>query len=200
MKKLACFLIAVLLTLSAVAQEGPSRNEIGLNIVGLKNVSVFYKTGNQSTLWRFTTLIGNAQTTTDHRADSLTTVTTDLGISLAGGREFIVDINDEFEFRYGTEIKVSYSWDFRENQDNIQNSAIESYNRYINGAGIYFIAGVNLVLKKKIVLGAELRPGINYSTTRTVFNSETGVSTTQARHIGFGLDNHGIIFSIAYMF
>lgn len=149
-------------------------NEVGLTFRDFESFGVSYKTGRPEALWRFNSLFINAgKSQTTSSADD-ETIQNSLGIGFSVGREYRKQIIDNLQLRYGADVSFSYSAGKttikvigeEPNQDRTLKN--RSY-----GPGLAAVLGLNYVIKEKIVIGAEILPGLSYNVTKSKIDYES---------------------------
>ena len=164
-----------------IAQNTVKQKEAGIvfnNLNNLKDIGLTYKTGTNKSMWRFTTLFlsGGIANQTDqipgrYNADHKTH---NFGFGLKFGKEYRKPFANNFELRYGADLSFSYSRSTinRHITDDLvvyHSSVEESWEQMAPGVNLVF--GVNYVIKKVFVIGAEILPGLKYTTTTSTLKS-----------------------------
>ena len=163
-----------------------------LNYFGLT-----YKTGNQKSLWRFTTLVINGNYN-ENTANDHTDSQSRNGIGLEFGKEFRKPITDKLDFRYGADLSFSYS--YRYSKSSISETVAHYYT-----PGMNLVLGFNYSLSNHFIIGAELLPYFNYSIGKENLDKEnsdgsiTNISKT-SKSISYGLSNSSAMLSLMYRF
>ena len=175
--------------------------EAGLSFYNLDGFGLNYKVGTPEKLWRFNSMYGSGY---NHR-DTDVSIQTDrknFGVTFSAGREFRKSLADDFEFRYGFDISFGYErYRFESrNVDTDARLALEKRKAY--NPGVNAVLGINYLIKKQIVIGAEVLPGISYRTgtkeNLNVYNGET--SEVKSSDFNFGISSSSVLLVIAYRF
>ena len=163
MKKSLMFLLCFSFPYFLLAQESNKQKEIGLVFSSFDSFGLTYKTGTAKSLWRFNTLFINGSKT-DKSSDLLDETQNAMGFGIKFGREFRKVVAGNLELRYGADISFSYAMSKNKHDDKTEadNDIINNQTTYRPGINLMF--GLNYVLKDKLVIGAEIMPGITYTT------------------------------------
>ncbi len=204
MKKTFLLFCAVLLFVSAQAQERVKQQELGLSFIGFNNFGLAYRFGHQHAMWRVgsTFINGSSDTYFDYNAPGWRAVNKRLGVGLSFGREYRKLFAKDFEFRYGADLSF-YSVRNRESQTGHLNQIVDfSRLRTTFAPGINLVLGINYVLWERFVFGAELLPGASYRFEAYNPNTLPGSETTTIRWTGysFGISSSSAILTAMYRF
>ncbi len=203
MKNYLFIFILLFIAHNFYGQDPIKQKEIGITFSSLNNFGLTYKSGTNTSLWRFNTIFatGNNQKNT---SDSLITKQNSFGIGLRVGKEFRKLIAPKIELRYGVDLSFSVNQSKSEN-DYITTLKYEtSYNTTTYSPGLNFVFGFNYLLGEHLALGIELMPGISYSTgTNTRTNISPSYNKTDKQDIStfsYGLNNQFAMLSLSYKF
>ena len=173
---------------STQASSGGGSKEVGVIFNDFDNFGLTYRFGKTSSaMWRVQTLFLNGNTSSQDDDKS-----SYFGIGARFGREYRKNIADNFEFRYGVDLAFEYSHSKQDVQGNVQKQ-----NTYT--PGVYAVLGVNYVVKERLVIGAELLPGISYSTTTYNYDNSNQEPDNRTG-FNYGFSNNAALLSLAYRF
>ena len=202
MKKI--FLLIILsIPLIAYSQEKTKQKEVGLVFNNLDNFGVAFKSGTNKSMWRFNVLSIRGMNMS-REIDSLTRTNNSNGFGIGAGKEFLFGITDNLEFRIGGDINFSYHYSKSDNDDKSvdyrdSNLKLNDYDFKLN-----LVLGFNYTVNNKIIIGAELLPGISYGFGSITRMSSTPIETTEIieNNSGFnyGLSNTSARLSLMYRF
>lgn len=199
MKRLVITGLVVLFTLNLIAQEATRIKEVGLLFRNLDEFGIIYKVGDEKALWRFNavSLGGNESKAEDLLTSESKTTSNSFGFGLGFGREFRKVITNSLEFRYGLDLGYSY-WKDKNNVYDYERKSDSKSNRF----GLDFVIGLNYVVSDKLVFGAELSPGVNYSIARYTHKNNDGdiTSKSETKNFHYGFSNSAAQLTIAYRF
>jgi hypothetical protein len=201
MKKITLLILTLSISLYTLAQENPKQKEVGLVMSSFNSFGLTYRFGNIKSLWRLNTLLiyGNEF---NEEADSLETTTNNSGLGFAIGKEFRNSITDNLEIRYGFDVSFDYSTYKRTRDDKTTgNIDYETKNRTYS-PGVNLVFGLNYIINEQFVIGAELLPGVSYSTgTRESYNWVTEENDiTNISQINYGISNTSARLTFLYRF
>ncbi len=166
----------------AQSQDLPKQREIGLIFTGLNSFGLTYRQGNAKGLHRFriANITGNSYSRT---SDSLSNSSQRFSVDFRLGAERRKAINEDFTFRYGLDLGVGLDLRDDTNEAFYSNNRSESTaESQLFSAGFNLVLGVNYQLTEKILLGAEILPGLSYTTgqeKRTAFSTGSGTRSDQ---------------------
>ena len=174
MKKFTFFFLFIFFSTFLMAQNAPKQREIGITFGDLSknNYGIVYSVGTQKSMWRFSTLYvsGNTQNLTStnfdyqgNQGDESTSKITNVGLTLAVGREFIKSLNNHVEFRYGPNVSFGFSYNHLKNYTNQQFSSENKTITTQYTPGLGFIVALDYEISKHFLAGLEYIPGISYS-------------------------------------
>ena len=197
MKKLSMLILALMMFTVISAQEKIKQKEVGLVFNSLNKFGLTYKTGNQKSLWRFTTLFitGNyTESTVNDHIDSQSRN----GIGFKFGKEFRKPITDKLDFRYGADLSFSYAYTYS------KTSSSETI-KHAYTPGINLVLGINYALNEHFIIGAELLPFFRYSVIKDtskheISDGEITEIDKDYKAISTGLDNSSAMLSLMYRF
>lgn len=206
MKRFIILLVFSTIVLSSKAQQSVSQKEIGLTTTDFEGFGLSYMSGTSTSLWRFSTFnsSGNIQEYIQDTASN--TLNKNLSVAFKIGKEFRKMVAKNIEFRYGVDVSCS----FRKTSEDItsRTSSFTTLNTEYStiSPGINVILGFNYVIKSKLVIGAELNPGMSYWFERRDRNyvRQSGGSivnyeeTYQTSRIGYTISNTPVLFTLAY--
>jgi hypothetical protein len=185
------------------SQESIKQKEIGITFYNLNSFGLTYKSGTNTSLWRFNTIFatGNNQ---KYTSDSVTTKQNSFGVGLRAGKEFRKLITPKFELRYGADLSFSV------NQSKSKNVSLTSYkyetsqNITTYNPGLNLVFGFNYLLGDQLALGIELMPGISYSTGKYTQTAKTPshfkTDKQDISNFSYGLNNQFAMLSLSYKF
>ena len=201
MKRLFLTLFALCIALSVIGQETTRQKEIGLLFRDLDSFGLGYKTGTASALWRFNTMLLNGSTFQEERPNSETEGNS-FGFNMGFGREFRRDVAKNLEIRYGADVNFAYQYRESEREDSNNPDRIDYNESRASTAGINLIFGFNYVINNSLIIGAELLPGVDY-TTRTT-RSQDFVNEEEVKRdistFNYGISNITALLSLSYRF
>lgn len=202
MKKALFILAALILPLSMMAQETPKQKEIGLTFTDLYSFGLTYKTGTEKSLWRFGTILIDGENYSQ-KADSSSRYDNTISCNLIVGKEFRKTLGKNLELRVGADLSFRYNRAKLENDDETVNNedAVNEQTTYRPGMNLVF--GFNYVINEHLAIGAEMLPGITYTTgtTTSTYNIYPVGQKKQSRDIStfsYGLSNGSVLLSIVY--
>jgi len=174
MKKTSLFILTIFLSFYSTAQDSPKQKEVGLVMSNFDNFGLTYRFGTSKSLWRLNTLFLRSNELSQV-SDSLEQASNSFGVGIAIGKEFRNPITNNLEFRYGVDLSFNYSSAKSTIDDKTSSNNDRETGSTIYKPGVNFVFGLNYVIKDNFIIGAELLPGIVYSTgTRETYNFVTG--------------------------
>ncbi len=201
MKKSLLVLAFLSISWFLTAQETVKQKEVGIVFNTLDNFGLSFKTGNTKSMWRFSTLLLSG-TNASRDYDSISNNINRYGFGLRVGKEYLKNITDNFEFRYGADLYFSYSYSKNQmkNSNSGSNDLLTKDVRYTPGINLVF--GFNYVIHNHLVLGAELLPIVVYTTE--ISTSHRTATGNEIKHtnssFSYGLSTNSAKLSIAYRF
>jgi len=203
MKKSLFILLALSVSVFAIAQENKNVKEIGLLFNSTNSFGFTYRTGTDQSLWRFSALNlsgGNQKL----NADSITTKHNDMGFGLKLGKEFRKNIAKKLDLRYGVDLSFYYDKYYSEREDQSMENYEYSDSEVTYSPGINLVLGLNYQIHKNIFIGAEILPFINYITgSESISQPYDNDLNEEKRDISgfeFGLSSSSVMLSIVYQF
>lgn len=212
MKTLLIALCFLLFCSSIFAQEEITEKrvkEAGVIFTNLNNFGLTYRIGNAKNVWRFNTaFISGGQSDIFGSINGSGNYNRSLGFGLQAGREFRNRINDNFELRSGTDLMFQYDRFENKYDPSPFTSEERKVIRNNYSIGVSFVLGINYIIKKQLVIGAEIQPFISYNELKnkeenTYFNGTNYVTeefSNNINTINFGINNQSAILSIAYRY
>ena len=200
MKRLFLTLFALCIALSVIGQETTRQKEIGLLFRDLDSFGMGYKTGTASALWRFNTMLLNGRTFQEEFSNSERTQKS-FGFNLEFGREFRRDVAKNLEIRYGADVSFGYQYvesDGRDVPSRINYSESRTFT-----PGINLVFGFNYVINNSLIIGAELLPGVDYTTGTNRFTdtfSDEERTKSDISTFNYGISNTSALLSLSYRF
>lgn len=203
MKNYLFIFILLFIAHNFYGQDPIKQKEIGITFSSLNNFGLTYKSGTNTSLWRFNTIFatGNNQKNT---SDSLITKQNSFGVGLRAGKEFRKLITPKIELRYGVDLSFSV------NQSKSKNVSLTSYkyetsqNITTYNPGLNLVFGFNYLLGDQLALGIELMPGISYSTGKYTQTAKTPshfkTEKQDISNFSYGLNNQFAMLSLSYKF
>ena len=202
MKKAIVILVSLVLSLSMLAQEKFSQQEVGITMSSLNSFGLTYKIGTEDALWRLNTMYLGANNNLLEK-DSSTIENNSTRFSFAAGREWRKPINDQLQLVYGAELAYSYTKS-NSDYDDIRVNYDNSYSENVSASvGINLILGVNYLLSENLSLGAELLPHFRYSMGTNKYDSSNDSDTieeTDTSTFNYGLSNTSAKLTLAFQF
>jgi hypothetical protein len=200
MKKLLLVLTVVFLINPVFSQEKTKQQEVGLAFYNFNAFGIVYKTGTNKSLWRFSTLVANGRNE-KQTIDTTPNNNSSLGFRIQFGREYRKAISDQFEFRYGTDLFYGFSYSAEEQNSSTMSSRDFSLKTTRHTFGINLVLGFNYIIKKHIVIGAEMLPYLSYLHMKRVYDSTiSGEITDTTKGFSWGFTNQSVLISLAYRF
>jgi len=205
MKNVILCTCAIMLTTVFFGQE--KRKEVGINLHSSNEFGIFYRSGTDTSLWRFNLLSSNVGTT------SYESEFQERGIGFSIGKEFRNKIAKKFEFRHGFDLGLNYNnttsqseseYLFNNGNDFNDYTYERKTNSYI--AFVNAVIGFNFLINKKIIIGAEILPKISYGISDSKYNNldtnEEGtgeaIGNSSSSSFNFNLDSNSARLSLAY--
>ncbi|MEN6453911.1 MAG: hypothetical protein ABFD10_06605 [Prolixibacteraceae bacterium] len=160
MKKLSILLVIVAgLTNPVFSQDVIKIRELGIFTSDFNDFGVRFKTGTDDLMYRFSIASLNLSNAEYDFGSGNIKDEDEFGISLAGGVEIPVSMNDRFDLFYGGEISFQHS-----NSDIVNENSIAQLKFTGIGAGV--VLGFSYYLSPKVKLSAEVVPGLNFVTVK----------------------------------
>jgi len=203
MKKSSLILALLSISFFLMAQEPVKQKEIGLVFSNLDNFGLTFKTGTDKSLWRFNTLLisGINEVRT---SDSLVDNYNRLGFGIELGKEYRKEIGEKLELRFGADVSFTYSQSKSDSDDkSVDNDDwLDEETTYRPGVNLVF--GLNYVINKNFVIGAELLPYFSYTFGTTVrehyYLNDGNEVKRDISGFSYGLSNSSVLLSLAYRF
>jgi hypothetical protein len=199
------FLLAMLVLAWNCGFSQDRIKEIGLTLQSFDDFGLNYKVGRPDALWRFNSMFFSGwklESTNDSGSEN---INKSFGIGVGIGREFRKPLVENLQFRYGVDITFSYS--AGETRTDVPNDPYSYYNKTVNRnqyrPGLAFILGVNYIIKEKFIIGAEILPGVYYSTEEeaTDYHDSNEVDThLDSSGFGFQGSLSSAMLTFAYRF
>ena len=197
MKKSFAFLFFLLLSTFVSAQERVKQKEVGITVGGLSNFGFTYRTGTNKSLWRFTSLFISGRNNVT-KSSNREINDSNIGFAVQVGREYRKIMVNKLELRYGADLSLG----FDKTKYSRTGTSSSSYSDVstVFSPTIYFIVGVNYVIKEKIVLGAEFAPYFGYQIGKTTETELFTSAETKGDVSGFkyGISSSSLSLSIVY--
>ncbi len=203
MRKLFLTSFAIAFSLFVMAQEKTRQKEVGLSFSNLDEFGITYKVGTQKSMWRFNTLLLTGGKNTLKYPEQAKVINNNFGFDLMVGREYRTSIDDNFEFRCGFDVVYGYSSAKREDKISLDNQDWMTSKNVKSKYGFNFVLGFNYTINHKLVLGAEVLPGINFQDgeTKESYNyGNTDDETIDISGFNYGLKNSYALLTLAYRF
>lgn len=207
MKKIliSFFAIVLMMPLGAQSQDAPKQREIGLIFTGLNSFGLTYRHGDAETLHRFriANVVGDSENKT---SDSLSNSSRRFSVDFRVGTEFRRALDQNFTFRYGLDLGVGL--DLRDGNNEVlfgTDRNQSGYESQLFSASFNLVLGVNYKLTDKILLGAEVLPGLTYTTgqeERTTFSTSNGTRSNllNVSNWSYQMRLSSILLSAVYVF
>ena len=205
MKKIILLMVISMAILSVTAQEKVKQKELGLVFQNFDNFGIMYKFGNQNSMWRLKSVYGNS-VSQEQKSENDEANSKQFSGGLSFGKQFTASIDEKLDFVYGADVSFGYSKSANESDYSFDES--ERYSKtesHTYRTGLNLLLGFNYVINKKIVIGAELLPGVSYNwgkATSTIKkdgeNEEVVERDTSAFYIG--ASSSSALLSVAYRF
>jgi len=201
MKKVLFTTLAVAFSLLVMAQEKTKQKEVGLSFSNLDEFGITYKVGTQKAMWRFNTLLLTGGKNTLKYPEQAKVINNNFGFDLMVGREYRTSIDDNFEFRCGFDIVYGYSSVKREDKTSLDTQDWMTTKNSTSKYGFNFVLGFNYTINHKLVLGAEVLPGMNFQDGEVKKSYNYGnEETTDISGFNYGLKNSYALLTLAYRF
>ncbi len=160
MKKLSALLFIVIgLTNLVFSQDVTRIRELGIYTSDFDDFGIRFKTGTNDLMYRFSIASLNLSNAEYDFGSGNIKDEDEFGISLAGGIEIPVSMNDRFDLFYGGEISFQHS-----NSDIVNEEEVSQLKFTSIGAGA--VLGFSYYLSPKVKLSAEVVPGLNFVTVK----------------------------------
>jgi hypothetical protein len=198
MKKTVLMALALIFSVFAFSQEKKVK-EVGFSFSNLDNFGLSYKVGCDNKFWRLNVLTISGNISTNENEDYIEG-NNQLNAGFRLGREYRKDIKDNFQFIYGADLSFGYTRD-NQNTDRIPaeaNDIEEISNTYKPGVNLVF--GMNYTISNKLVLSAELLPGVNYNITDSQQTVGNEINNTNSSNLSYNITLSNIRFSLSYRF
>ncbi len=186
MKQITLIILVITFSMSMNAQEKEKQREVGITFSSFENFGFTYKTGTSNSLWRFTTLRvsgRNLNLTQDTASTYSFSPDNYIGLSVGFGKEYRKEIAKNLEMRFGADLTFHCGY----SKDRTKNYS----------PGINLVFGLNYLFNNNIIMGAEILPGVSYTTIKNTDSSGSGIDYT---YINYGLSNKSVLLSFAYRF
>ncbi|WP_282036563.1 hypothetical protein [Saccharicrinis aurantiacus] len=216
MKKKYFVFLCLALSIGVFAQE--KQKEIGVVTSSFENFGLSYKFGSSKALWRIKTIYGNGfnmdseygpyeyyDYNTNEIIDKVNYQTSDsYSIGFAFGREYRVLITEDFEMRYGADLRYTYG-----NSKDIRNNSLNTDEKWVsknihNIMGVNFVFGFNYVFASNILLGVNINPYLVYRIGKSESGNEFDYEETKSSYVNttlsYGLSTSSILLTLAYRF
>jgi len=183
--------------------EKQSVKEVGLVFSGLNNYGLTLRAGSNKVVFRLNTLV-NEFSSSKNAPQSSTgndSKNTKMSGNLRLGIEFRKKIADKLEIRYGIDGLGGYS----SSTTTVKNFSVygDETERTTKNTGFdigtNFVFGFNYISKSNIVFGAEILPGIVYSTAKTTNSNTTGNGRT-SNNLNIGFNSSAAMLTLLYRF
>jgi hypothetical protein len=201
MKKILPLLFIFCFSTIAQAQESVRQKELGLLFRSFDNFGIGFKTGTSRALWRFNTLALNGYSTNEENDGSKKELDGH-GFDFRFGREGRKEIAKNVEIRYGGDIFFGYHNSKSKYTDDADPDAVNYTKRVTYTPGVSFVFGFNYIINNSIVIGAEVLPGISYSTGKNhhqySFSQDEEVDDISG--FSYGISNSSALLSLSYRF
>lgn len=164
------------------------QQEAGISFRDIHSFGLIYKSGTNSSLWRFSAFSSYGGVTWYQHLDNHATY--NFTIQAAAGKEFRKLLTENIEARYGLDLTMGLEYYHQLQGDR------DPFIRTEYIPGINLVVGMNYIINNRLVIGAELLPYIFYLSDS--YNSE---NSNYKNFTGFvyGLSNT-LTFSAAYRF
>jgi len=203
MKKKLFTLLIFSMSLLLMAQENDKLKEIGLTFYNLDNFGMTFKFGNVNGPWRINSFLINGNNS-NFTQDSSSRKASRIRLDIRFGKEYRKSISENFLLRYGADLTFNYSYSSSESIiSRIENSNSEdSQIKY--EPGINIVLGINYIINKDLIFGAEYLPGISYSIIKTKYVRDNDNGVYESGHdthgISYGLQSGAALLSLSYRF
>ncbi|MCP4522537.1 MAG: outer membrane beta-barrel protein [Cytophagales bacterium] len=184
--------------------EMSRQQELGLTTSNFDSFGLTYRIGTQKSLWRFNTLLFSSNNSDyEYKDDNRETTANSFNTTLSIGKEYRKQINDKFDLRFGADLSFGYLYR-KSNINDTDNSSEIIDKETLYTPGINFVLGANYSINKNIIVGAEILPGIYYTTGKeeTIYSDEETESsnTVNISRLNYRLSNSSLRLSLAYRF
>jgi len=189
------------MSLPVMAQEKTKQREVGITFSSFSRFGLIYKTGTNKALWRYNTLLISGSNYKQSE-DSLDRTGNNSGFKLSFGREYRKIVAENLELRYGLDVSFSYYYSGSKTDDYSVDNHDRRYNSDSYEPGVNLVFGLNYVISKNLVVGAEILPSLSYNfgsdSHKYYYNDKEIKSSFHA--FEYGLSNTSALLSIAYRF
>jgi hypothetical protein len=199
------FLLAMLVLAWNCGFSQDRIKEIGLTFQSFDDFGINYKVGRPDALWRFNSVFISGGKSESSSTFDREEIQKSFGIGVGIGREFRKPVVENLQFRYGVDITFNYYTS--ESKQINPTEPYPYYNKTVNRnqyrPGLAFILGVNYIIKEKFIIGAEILPGVYYSTEEeaTDYHDSNEVDThLDSSGFGFQGSLSSAMLTFAYRF
>ena len=198
-KKLTLVLLALFVSSAIQAQTESSLGkiqEVGISFSSLNNFGFIYRAGQPKSIWRFGTNFINGSSNSDESPTGKDK-SSSFGFRLDVGKEFRRPITEKLDLRHG----INLGFNFSHFSDPGETTGELDMKLQSFGPSLGYIIGINFTISPNIYLGAEIIPGISYSSTKTTFTDNVGSDNTYKDHeLNYGFSNGSALLSLVYRF
>ncbi|NVK84893.1 MAG: outer membrane beta-barrel protein [Cytophagia bacterium] len=198
-KKFTLLLLALIASsaIKAQTENNPNKTqELGLAFSSLDNFGLIYRVGQPNSLWRYGTNFINGSSNSDESPTGKDK-SSSFGFSLEVGKEFRRPITEKLAFRHGLNLGLTFS----HYSDPGEAPTESDMKQQSFSPSLGYIIGINFTISPNIYLGAEIIPGISYSSTKTTFTDNTGGSNSYTDSgLNYGFSNGSALLSLVYRF
>lgn len=188
MKQITLIILVITFSMSLNAQEKQKQREVGITFSNFENFGFTYKTGTSNSLWRLSTLRVSGENFIQPHDTINSGAMNHIGFSVGFGREYRKEITKNLEMRFGADLNFQYGYSIEK--------FFKDNNTYYT-AGLNLVFGLNYVFNNNIIMGAELLPGVSYTSTRIERALSSDIDYTR---ISYGLSSNSALLSFAYRF
>lgn len=201
MKHLVILMLCLFMPNMLTAQEAEKRKEVGIVFGNLDNFGLTYRTGTESSLWRFNGVSVHGADT-EQRADSSVFNASNVGFDLAIGREYRTMLASDLEFRYGADLSFTYTQRTTDQDDQSWIDRDRYHEQTSYSPGIRLLFGFNYLISEKLLFGAELQPYFTYTsgtqTERNQYIDNIQENSTESSGISYGFSTNSLRLSLVY--
>lgn len=194
------FLSMIVIMLAATPSRAQERiKEAGLSFQNFDGFGLNYKTGTSAALWRFNSAYASGYSQTESLSSNSENEQKIFGFGFQVGREYRNPIIDNLELRLGFDL--GFNWSHQKNETTFSDESFSRMKRNTYGPRVNGVIGLNYVVKEKLVIGAEVMPGVGY-TFGTTKEKTLGSEEVERDLSGwnFSLSNSAAMLTLAYRF
>ena len=190
---------SILFSTVAYTQDSSRMHEAGIIFNSLNSFGVTYRVGTPTSLWRFNAVGLNTNTQVSTQTNAETT-TKNYNGTFRVGKEFRKIIDENFALRLGADLVGSFNTNKSDRNDISPNNFDTYSNSNAYGIGAGMVLGLNYKVKR-LIIGAEILPTIQYSRQTTKSGGTNLVEqTVKTSGTSVTILSSSAFLSIAYQF